>query len=139
MRFIHSVSRKVLLGASLALALGAFSFAQAAPAMAAPRVNLSTGVSCSSRNGVQTLKLSAKATASGGVVLDRLVIDIDPISGDDPAEFDSTTDFDEQVVVNGIAPGTYAIVILVEATGASDVTRSGTATIAPGKCSVKIG
>ncbi len=133
-----TLPRRILAATVLALALAAFAFAQAAPAMAAPKVRTSLGVSCSSKNGVQTVKLTVKASGSGGATIDRLIIDIDPNPGDDPAEFDSTTDFEETVILNPAA-GSYTIKVTVEATGASDVVKNGTATIAPGKCSVKIG
>ena len=130
--------RRLLLAAFIALSLGGFTFAQATPALAAAKVRTSIGVSCSSVNGVQTIKISVKASASGGATIDRMIIDIDPNPGDDAAEFDSTTDFDETVTLSP-ASGDYNITITVEATGVSDITRTGTATIAPGRCSVRIG
>ena len=68
---LHSLRGRVLLSAALAVVLGTFALAQAAPAMAgpvvgSPRVSLSTSVSCSSINGVSTVKVTAKATLKNG-------------------------------------------------------------------------
>ena len=132
--FTGRALRKLLAPSLVALAVLGFAMAQAAPAMAAPKVSTSVGVGCSIKNGVATLKVTAKATASGGATLDEMTITIGGVQ-----EYNSTTIFNATVTKPAIAPGTYAILIEVDATGASDVTKTGSATITENGCSAKVG
>lgn len=136
---LNQLPRRLLASAIIVLTLAAFFFAQAAPAMAGPRVRTSIGVSCSMSNGVATVKVKVKATGVDGATVDNLLIDIDLTTSDSPPEHNSSSDFDETVILSPAAVGSYTILIQIDATGASDKTRTGTATVTATSCSVRVG
>jgi hypothetical protein len=92
---------RLAISAAVVVAVGAIAFGTAAPALAAPvaRVSVATSVSCSAKNGVTTIKITATGKTSGGATISNVAIDLDGTgnvaNGNPSATWTTTT------------PGTY--------------------------------
>jgi hypothetical protein len=133
MRLLSIIKRKAMLTAGLVVVLSAFGFATAGTALAGPvvaKVGVSTSASCSSKNGVATVKITAKGTTKGGATIDSVSIDVN--SG----AYQNSGATQASVTITP-ASGNYTGVIFVDGSP-NDVTQYAIISAGNGKCSVKV-
>jgi hypothetical protein len=126
---------RLAVSAALAVVLGVFALGTATTALASPvstpRISLGTSVSCSSKNGVATVKITSKLSTRGDVGTTSVNIHVEPLNNDYSGATQATAT---------IAPasGTYDILIVGTASNASTVAQKGTAIVNGGKCKVTV-
>ncbi|MGE0057687.1 MAG: hypothetical protein AB7T32_06860 [Dehalococcoidia bacterium] len=123
---------RLAISAALAVTLGVFALGSASTALAGPvaaKVSLSTSAGCSSKNGVATVKLTAKATATGGATINNVSISLTPggVTNGNPTA---------TVTINN-AGGSYSAVITADGSS-NDPVQYATITANGGSCSVRV-
>jgi hypothetical protein len=121
------------ISAALVVVLGGLAFGTASTALAVgtPRVTVSTSASCSAKNGVATVKITAKGTAKNGAVLNGVSIDVEP--GGNTYDSSGVT---QAMSIISPASGSYTAVITADG-DTNDAVQYATIT-ANGGCRVRV-
>lgn len=131
---LRSLRGRMAISAALALTLGVFALGTTTTVMAgpvsSPKVSLSTSASCNSKNGVATVKITAKATAKGGATINNVTIDITPDGYD--ASGNPTA-----VATIPNASGNYTAVITADGSS-NDPVQYATISVTGSRCSVRV-
>jgi hypothetical protein len=130
-----SLRGKVLVSAAVAVALASVAFGTAATALASPvstpRISLGTSASCSTQNGVATVKITSRLSTRGDVGTTSVNIHVDPLNND----YSGTTQATATITP---ASGTYDVFITGTATNAASAYQKGTAVVSGHSCKVTV-